>query len=395
MRMVEEEHGPKERRKLWFKLMGLCVKTVLPIQPTLEAECNGVFPRDGSGGQMGWRCFEILGIDVMLDAKRKPYLIEINHLPSFTTDSPLDLDIKRRLVEQTLELTCGSVGAKDAKLYGELAAARRESVGGPPGNSPQAASAGGGGGGHRPPEAECILDAPVYKDFDRAYPPPPEAAKLGAQCQAIHARVQELFNPVHAARRREASREPAGAAQRPPLLPHRGSAAAVAGGGAASGVGAPCAGAAGSSRRSRSPACSPGAASSPTAPPPQRPVPVPAAKEGGGAPTLVGATGLPAAKRSLSAPGPPGRCSLPLLPRAAGAATGATTPRSSRPSPHISTVGGSGGTVAGRGRSQPPRGDGGTTTVAASQQRPTLLRKASSSVERVQFVALKPVQLML
>merc|ERR1740121_807000 len=144
--------------------MGLCVKTVLPVLPTLEAECNGVFPRDATAGQMGWRCFEILGIDVMLDAKRKPYLIEINHLPSFTTDSPLDLDIKRRLVDQTLELTCGTVSAKGAKVYGELVGQRREGgASATPRSSPQAGAAAAAAA-----EApESPLDAPVYKDFDR------------------------------------------------------------------------------------------------------------------------------------------------------------------------------------------------------------------------------------
>ncbi|CAK0865338.1 unnamed protein product [Prorocentrum cordatum] len=106
---VEEEHGPKERRKLWIKMMGLCSKLLLTVQPTLEAEYSGVFPRDLSGGDMGCRCFEVLGIDVMLDSKMKPYLIEVNHLPSFTCDSPLDEDIKRRLIDQTMDLTCGSV----------------------------------------------------------------------------------------------------------------------------------------------------------------------------------------------------------------------------------------------------------------------------------------------
>jgi hypothetical protein len=50
----------------------------------------------------GSRCFEILGFDVMIDSKLQPWLIEVNHLPSFGTDSPLDLDIKERLMYQTL-----------------------------------------------------------------------------------------------------------------------------------------------------------------------------------------------------------------------------------------------------------------------------------------------------
>merc|ERR1719414_722589 len=77
---------------------------------------------------MGCRCFEILGVDVMLDGKRKPYLIEVNHLPSFTCDSPLDEDIKRRLIDQTLDLTCGSLTAEDRKAYEQLARERRDGL---------------------------------------------------------------------------------------------------------------------------------------------------------------------------------------------------------------------------------------------------------------------------
>ena len=59
---------------------------------------DAVKNRDGS------HCFEILGIDVMLDSNLKPWLIEINHLPSFATDSPLDQDIKATVIEQTLRV---------------------------------------------------------------------------------------------------------------------------------------------------------------------------------------------------------------------------------------------------------------------------------------------------
>ena len=49
-------------------------------------------------------CFEILGLDIFLDEKIKPYLIEVNSLASFATDSPLDKKIKYDLIEETNKL---------------------------------------------------------------------------------------------------------------------------------------------------------------------------------------------------------------------------------------------------------------------------------------------------
>lgn len=40
----------------------------------------------------------------MLDENLKPYLIEVNHTPSFTADTPLDLQIKQSLITDTLIL---------------------------------------------------------------------------------------------------------------------------------------------------------------------------------------------------------------------------------------------------------------------------------------------------
>jgi tubulin polyglutamylase TTLL6/13 len=49
-------------------------------------------------------CFQILGLDIFLDEKLKPWLIEVNSLPSYQTDSPLDRKIKFDLVFETLAM---------------------------------------------------------------------------------------------------------------------------------------------------------------------------------------------------------------------------------------------------------------------------------------------------
>lgn len=228
---VEDEYGEKERQKLWNKLMGLCVKMVLTVHPVLEAECNSVFPKDLTGGRMGCRCFEILGVDVMLDNKRKPYLIEVNHLPSFTCDSPLDEDIKSRLIAQVLDLTCPSVTAKDKKVYEALIRERREL------NAQTASGATNTEGtAEQQPASQTeqsaadtpkdLLELPSYKDFERAYPAPESTPKMATQCEAILERVRAQFRPVNStsrinrtARSRDPEPQPPKPAAKPPSMP--------------------------------------------------------------------------------------------------------------------------------------------------------------------------------
>ena len=49
-------------------------------------------------------CFEILGFDILIDEKLKPWLIEINHTPSFATDTPLDFKIKKDVIADTIQM---------------------------------------------------------------------------------------------------------------------------------------------------------------------------------------------------------------------------------------------------------------------------------------------------
>jgi hypothetical protein len=43
-----------------------------------------------------------LGFDILLDEIARPWLLEVNHAPSFATDSPLDHAIKYDLIHDTL-----------------------------------------------------------------------------------------------------------------------------------------------------------------------------------------------------------------------------------------------------------------------------------------------------
>ena len=49
-------------------------------------------------------CFEILGFDVIFNEDLEPFLLEINYTPSFSTDTPLDENIKKNLIKDTLKL---------------------------------------------------------------------------------------------------------------------------------------------------------------------------------------------------------------------------------------------------------------------------------------------------
>ena len=100
MREIAEKQGLDKAEGLWRRMGALCVKTIISILPTLVREYENNFqPSDNIEGS---RCFEILGFDVIIDALLKPWLIEVNHLPSFATESSLDENIKSKVVRQTL-----------------------------------------------------------------------------------------------------------------------------------------------------------------------------------------------------------------------------------------------------------------------------------------------------
>ena len=86
--------------KLWSDIDKIIIKTFCTVQPNLSHHYKSC-QSDNFANNM---CFEVLGFDIFLDNKLKPYLIEVNHTPSFTTDTPLDSLIKKNLIRDTLRL---------------------------------------------------------------------------------------------------------------------------------------------------------------------------------------------------------------------------------------------------------------------------------------------------
>jgi tubulin polyglutamylase TTLL6/13 len=76
------------------------LKTILSAQPILKHHYRTCFPNH----DVCSACFEILGFDILLDHKLKPFVIEVNHSPSFHTDTKLDHEIKEALLKDTFAM---------------------------------------------------------------------------------------------------------------------------------------------------------------------------------------------------------------------------------------------------------------------------------------------------
>ncbi|GMF39771.1 unnamed protein product [Phytophthora fragariaefolia] len=158
--------------KLWEQIGDICLKSILSVQPTLAQEYRSTFAKytrransasragpqaseinfgvDNNGGKSSRppsasesisgnsdggstdddtnlskpalnlsaapSCsFALLGMDVLVDEQLKPWLLEVNHLPSFGCDSPLDWSVKEPLISQTFDLL--NVSTTDKEQY--------------------------------------------------------------------------------------------------------------------------------------------------------------------------------------------------------------------------------------------------------------------------------------
>ena len=84
----EQENDPRIVDKLWGQFKDIIVKTLLMSWPHLEHNYKTVCKKNNR------QCFQILGYDIMLDKKLKPWLLEVNESPSFNDDTEVDRVVK-------------------------------------------------------------------------------------------------------------------------------------------------------------------------------------------------------------------------------------------------------------------------------------------------------------
>ena len=89
-----------DTKGLWREIQDIVVKTICSIQPILKHNYLSSHPDDPYNQQ----CFELLGFDILMDDTLKPYLLEVNHSPSFRISSQVDYKVKRNLIADTFKM---------------------------------------------------------------------------------------------------------------------------------------------------------------------------------------------------------------------------------------------------------------------------------------------------
>lgn len=80
--------------KLWQKIDDVIIKTIFSALPILKHSYHACFPNH----DLVPACCELLGMDIIIDRHLCPQLLEVNHSPSFHTDTVLDYDVKESLI---------------------------------------------------------------------------------------------------------------------------------------------------------------------------------------------------------------------------------------------------------------------------------------------------------
>ncbi|XP_056671402.1 tubulin polyglutamylase TTLL7 isoform X2 [Monodelphis domestica] len=113
--------------KFWNDISELVVKTLIVAEPHVLHAYRMCRPGQPPGSESV--CFEVLGFDILLDRKLKPWLLEINRAPSFGTDQKIDFDVKKGVLLNALKLLNIRTSDKRRNLAKQKAEAQKRLYG--------------------------------------------------------------------------------------------------------------------------------------------------------------------------------------------------------------------------------------------------------------------------
>ncbi|KPI98780.1 Tubulin polyglutamylase TTLL4 [Papilio xuthus] len=90
---------------LWESLKDLVIKTIISGEASISSLTK-------ANVTSRYNCYELFGIDVLLDEDLKPWLLEVNISPSLHSASPLDIHVKGPLVSTVLNIAQFQVPSK-------------------------------------------------------------------------------------------------------------------------------------------------------------------------------------------------------------------------------------------------------------------------------------------
>ena len=96
LRQVLKKHQVNDER-LFSRIKDIVIKTIISTEPILNNAFKMHVPHRNN-------CFQLFGLDIMIDDEMNPWLLEVNLSPSLACDSPLDHRIKANLVSDLFNL---------------------------------------------------------------------------------------------------------------------------------------------------------------------------------------------------------------------------------------------------------------------------------------------------
>ena len=83
--------GERNPAHTWHKITNIIILTLLALSDHIPTHTT-------------YNCFELLGFDILIDNRMKPWLLEVNVSPALTTATPLDAYVKLGVLQHTIYL---------------------------------------------------------------------------------------------------------------------------------------------------------------------------------------------------------------------------------------------------------------------------------------------------